>query len=74
MKKTLTLVERVQYDNLYTFIYSKRRGTKAAEIEDHVSDAEKRVRMERLLQLQRNVATKHYQRFQGAYHARVGRA
>lgn len=64
-EKTLALVERVQYDNLYTFIYSKRRGTKAAEIEDHVSDAEKRVRMERLLQLQRNVATKHYQRFQG---------
>ena len=62
---TLDLVQRVQYDNLYTFIYSKRRGTKAAEIEDKTPDAEKRQRMERLLKLQREVATAHYQRFLG---------
>lgn len=64
-EQTLELVRRVQYDNIYTFIYSKRRGTKAAEIEDHISDVEKRERMERLLQLQREVATKHYRRFLG---------
>ena len=62
---TLDLVQQVQYDNLYTFIYSKRRGTKAAEIEDKTPDAEKRQRMERLLKLQREVATAHYQRFLG---------
>ena len=62
---TLDLVRRVQYDNIYTFIYSKRRGTKAAEIVDHTPDAEKRQRMERLLALQREIAVEHYKRFFG---------
>ncbi len=62
---TLELVRQVQYDNIYTFIYSKRRGTKAAEMEDKITDAEKRQRMEQLLSLQREVATSHYRRFLG---------
>ncbi len=62
---TLDLVQQVQYDNMYTFIYSKRRGTKAAEMEDHTTDAEKRQRMERLLTLQREIAARHNQRFVG---------
>ncbi|MGN0592967.1 MAG: tRNA (N6-isopentenyl adenosine(37)-C2)-methylthiotransferase MiaB [Ruminococcus sp.] len=62
---TLKLIERVKYDNIYTFIYSKRSGTVAAEMEDATSDAQKRVRMERLLTLQRQIATEHYRRFIG---------
>lgn len=62
---TLKLVENVKYDNIFTFIYSKRSGTKAAEMDDAVTDAEKRVRMERLLKLQREVATENYKRFIG---------
>lgn len=62
---TLDLIRRVQYDNLYTFIYSKRRGTKAAEMEDHTPPEEKKKRMERLLSLQREIASAHYQRFLG---------
>ena len=62
---TLDLIQRVQYDNLYTFIYSKRSGTKAANMPDATSDAEKRQRMERLLTLQREIATKNYRRFLG---------
>ena len=62
---TLKLVERVKYDNIYTFIYSKRSGTAAAEMEDATPDAQKRVRMERLLTLQRQVATENYRRFIG---------
>ena len=62
---TLDLIQRVQYDNLYTFIYSKRSGTKAANMPDATSDAEKRQRMERLLTLQREIATKNYKRFLG---------
>ena len=62
---TLKLVERVKYDNIFTFIYSKRSGTVAAEMEDTTSDAQKRVRMERLLSLQRKVATENYRRFIG---------
>ncbi len=62
---TLKLVEQVKYDNIFTFIYSKRSGTKAAEMEDITTDAEKRVRMDRLLKLQREVATENYKRFIG---------
>lgn len=62
---TLKLVERVKYDNIYTFIYSKRSGTAAADMEDITPDAQKRVRMERLLSLQRQVATENYRRFVG---------
>ena len=62
---TLNLIRQVQYDNIYTFIYSKRRGTKAAEMEDCTTDAEKRDRMERLLTLQRDIASEHNRRFIG---------
>ena len=40
-------------------------GTKAANMPDATSDAEKRQRMERLLTLQREIATKNYKRFLG---------
>ena len=62
---TLKLVERVKYDNIYTFIYSKRSGTVAADMEDATPDSQKRGRMERLLSLQRQVATENYRRFVG---------
>jgi len=64
-EKTLSLMKRVKYDNIYSFIYSKRSGTKAAEIEDMVSDEEKGKRMTRLLSLQREISTESYKRFIG---------
>lgn len=64
-EKTLSLMKRVKYDNIYSFIYSKRSGTKAAEIEDKVSDEEKGKRMTRLLSLQREISTESYKRFIG---------
>lgn len=62
---TLDLVQRVQYDNLYTFIYSPRKGTKAAEMEDPTPASEKSARMERLLTVQRDTSTSFNQRFLG---------
>ncbi len=47
-EKTLELLRLVRYDNIYSFIYSKRSGTKAAMIEDRISDEEKSVRMTKL--------------------------
>ena len=40
-RATLDVVKNVQYDNLYSFIYSKRSGTKAAEMSDSTSEEEK---------------------------------
>ncbi len=62
---TLDILRRVKYDNVYSFIYSKRSGTKAAEIEDMVSDETKGKRMRRLLEVQREISTEHYKRFLG---------
>lgn len=62
---TLELLQRVRYDNVYTFIYSKRKGTKAAEMTDVTPDAEKKARMEQLLSLQREIASENYRRFVG---------
>ena len=49
---TLDLIEKVQFDNLYTFLYSKRTGTKAATYENQVDDEVKKERFNRLLALQ----------------------
>lgn len=62
---TLAIMERVRYDNIYSFIYSKRTGTKAAEMPDSITDEEKGKRMRRLLEVQRGISTEHYKRFIG---------
>ena len=53
---TLDLVKRVGYMQLFTFIYSKREGTKAALMPDPVTRKEKTDRMARLLSLQEEIA------------------
>ena len=53
---TIELVKKVGYMQLFTFIYSKRTGTKAAEMEDPTPRKEKTDRMQRLLDLQEKIA------------------
>ena len=56
---TLRLVEKVRYDALFTFIFSPRSGTPAAEMPDPYTRAQKQQRFDRLLELQnRNFAGK----------------
>jgi tRNA-2-methylthio-N6-dimethylallyladenosine synthase len=64
-RATLDLIKRVKYDNIYSFIYSKRTGTKAAEIDDIISDDVKSQRMRELLEVQREITTAGYRRFIG---------
>ncbi|SEH45897.1 tRNA-2-methylthio-N6-dimethylallyladenosine synthase [Ruminococcus flavefaciens] len=64
-RETLELIKKVRYDNIYSFIYSKRSGTKAAEMPDSISDEEKGQRMRELLSVQRVVSSEHYKRFIG---------
>ena len=64
-RATLDIVKKVKYDNIYSFIYSKRSGTKAAEMPDGTSEEEKGRRMRRLLEMQREVSAEHYRRFIG---------
>ncbi|GHB98412.1 tRNA (N6-isopentenyl adenosine(37)-C2)-methylthiotransferase MiaB [Thermomonas carbonis] len=48
--KTMKLIEDVGFDQSYSFIYSRRPGTPAADLQDDVSDAEKHARLNRLQQ------------------------
>ncbi len=47
--ETVDVVKNVQYDSAFTFLYSVREGTKAAEMEDQVPDDVKHDRFNRLL-------------------------
>ena len=55
-EETLSLIEKVRFDNLFTFIYSKREGTVAAKIDDKVRMEEKKRRFQQLLTVQNRIA------------------
>ncbi len=47
-EKTMKLIEDVGFDQSFSFIYSRRPGTPAADLEDTLSDADKHARLSRL--------------------------
>jgi tRNA-2-methylthio-N6-dimethylallyladenosine synthase len=63
--QTLAVCEEVGYDGAFTFIFSPRRGTEAAELADDVSHEEKVARMERLVEVVQRRAAERAQRFVG---------
>ena len=62
---TLSLVREVGYDSAFTFIYSPRTGTRAAEFPDQVSPEEAKDRIQRLIALQEELQQKTLSRFLG---------
>ena len=52
VKETISLIEQVRYQSLFTFIYSKRKGTPAAEMPDSATKEEKGVWFRELLKVQ----------------------
>ena len=52
---TLDLLKKVRYDSLFSFIYSKRVGTKAAAMPDDTPHSVKSDRLQELLALQRTI-------------------
>jgi tRNA-2-methylthio-N6-dimethylallyladenosine synthase len=64
-EETMEVVERVRYDSAFTFIFSPRRGTLAAELEDVLPHDAKRERMGRLVDAVQRHATERAQRFVG---------
>jgi tRNA-2-methylthio-N6-dimethylallyladenosine synthase len=64
--ETLAVVEQVSYDAAFTFVFSPRRGTQAAEISDGLVPHPVKVeRMERLLEAVQRGARERAQRFVG---------
>jgi tRNA-2-methylthio-N6-dimethylallyladenosine synthase len=64
-KQTLEVAEEVGYDGAYTFNYSPRRGTLAAEMEDQVPHPVKKERMAALIEVIQRRAHERSQRFVG---------
>ena len=53
--ETMDVLEKVKFDQLFTFIYSRRVGTKAAEMPDVITAAEKQEMFEYLLKRQQEI-------------------
>lgn len=62
---TLSLVEEVRFHSAYTFIYSPRSGTPAADMEDNVSEAEKKDRLQRLINLVNRIGREENEKLRG---------
>lgn len=57
-KETLSLIREVEFTSLFTFIYSPRVGTPAAEMDDPISAEEKSKWFRELLAVQEEIAAK----------------
>ena len=55
-EQTLDIVREARYDMMYSFIYSKRSGTPAAEMEDQVPAEVTGARFPRLLEVQNEIS------------------
>ena len=55
-EETLTLIEKVRYDALFTFIFSPRPGTPAASKEDPTPKEEKNRRFDKLCAVQNSIS------------------
>jgi tRNA-2-methylthio-N6-dimethylallyladenosine synthase len=63
---TLDLIEKIEFDNLYSFKYSDRKGTLAEKMEGKVDDPEKSFRLKTLQRLQNDISVSKNQMLKGA--------
>ena len=61
----MDMLRRVQYDAIFSFIYSPRKGTPAAEMENQVPHEVSTARFEKMLALQNEISLARNQRFVG---------
>ena len=64
-EETITLIEQVHYDALFTFIFSPRGGTPAASMEDPTPKSEKNRRFDRLCTVQNSISEQIHQGYVG---------
>lgn len=68
VEETIAVVRKVQYDNAFTFIYSKRTGTPAAAMPNPTSDEEIKANFDRLLKVVQETARSRVGRLKGEVH------
>jgi len=62
---TLDVLKKVRFDSLFTFIYSRRKGTPAADMPDPFTRQEKQARFDRLLELQNSISGEKHAEYVG---------
>ena len=62
---TLSLIEEVRFDALFTFIYSPRKGTPAAQLPDPMSKEEKSANFDRLVEAQNRISLEKHRAYIG---------
>ncbi|MDK2798640.1 MAG: tRNA-2-methylthio-N6-dimethylallyladenosine synthase [Clostridiales bacterium] len=62
---TLEVVRQVEFDSLFTFIYSPRKGTPAEKMKDVISMEEKQANFQKLLDMQNKISLKKNQQYLG---------
>lgn len=65
-RQTLSLMEEVRYADLFSFVYSVRPETRAADFADDISHREKQERLDRLQTLQRAMTLERNKSFAGS--------
>ena len=55
---TLSILREAEYDMVFSFIYSRRKGTPAAELPDCITEEEKHTNFEKLLEVQNEISKK----------------
>ena len=64
-EETLSLIEQVRYDALFTFIFSPREGTPAAAMEDPTPKADKNRRFDKLCAVQNQISEEIHKAYIG---------
>jgi tRNA-N(6)-(isopentenyl)adenosine-37 thiotransferase enzyme MiaB len=61
--ETIEMLERIRYDSIYSFIYSRRKGTVAYDMDGQIPDIIKSKRFERLLEVQNRISNEKNQMY-----------
>ena len=64
-EETVSLIEEVRFDALFTFIYSPREGTVAAKLPDPMSKEQKSRNFQRLLDVQNRISAEKHAAYVG---------
>ena len=60
-EQTLDMVKQVRYADAFTFLYSRRPGTAAAELEESLAPEAKQERFDRLIAVQQEISTSFWE-------------
>lgn len=64
-RETLALLKEVRFDSAYTFIYSPRKGTPAARMDNQIDDETKHRRLQELMDVQNEISLELNQQMVG---------